>query len=78
MSTIDCNQLLERLWAYIDGEADESICGELEAHIEKCLPCRQHADFERRLRVIIQYKCRGERAPEPLRLELVRMLRGSQ
>ncbi len=78
MSDIDCNHLLERLWAYMDGEADESLCSELQAHIEACLPCRQHAEFERRLRVIIQYKCRGERAPAPLRIELVRMLRSAQ
>ena len=76
MSEFDCNQLIERLWAYMDGEADEALCSELQAHIEACLPCRQHAEFERRLRVIIQYKCRGERAPEPLRIELVRLLAG--
>jgi len=74
MSDFDCNQLLERLWAYLDGEADESLCSELQAHIADCLPCRQHAAFERRLKIIIQYKCRGERAPEPLRIELVRLL----
>lgn len=76
MSEIDCSQLLERLWAYLDGEADEALCSDLQIHLEHCLPCRGHADFERRLRVIIQYKCRGERAPEPLRVELVRLISG--
>jgi mycothiol system anti-sigma-R factor len=74
MTQFDCDDLLERLWAYMDGEVDSAACDDLRAHIERCLPCRQHAEFERRLREIIQYKCRGERAPEALRFELVRMI----
>ncbi|MBI3998813.1 MAG: mycothiol system anti-sigma-R factor [Armatimonadetes bacterium] len=76
MSEIDCTRLVELLWAYLDGEADETLCQDLQVHMAECLPCRQHAEFERRLREVIQYKCRGERAPEPLRLELVRLLSG--
>jgi mycothiol system anti-sigma-R factor len=74
MSETDCQQLLERLWAYLDGEADEGICNDFRAHFAECLPCAQRAEFERRLREVIQMKCRGERAPQTLRLELVRLL----
>ena len=74
MSDIDCGQLLDRLWAYLDGEADEALCSDFQAHLEACLPCAQHAEFERRLREVIQMKCRGERAPQTLRLELVHLL----
>jgi anti-sigma factor (TIGR02949 family) len=74
MKDVDCQDLLQRLWAYLDGEADEELCDDFRAHIEKCLPCKQHADFEVKLRQIIQAKCRGERAPEHLRLNLARML----
>ncbi len=74
MSDIDCGQLLDRLWAYLDGEADEALCSDLQEHLTKCLPCAQHAEFERRLREVIQMKCRGERAPQTLRLELVHLL----
>ena len=74
MSGFDCDDLLERLWAYMDGEADDQARSHLMAHMERCLPCRQHAEFERRLREIIQYKCRGERAPETLRIELVSLI----
>jgi mycothiol system anti-sigma-R factor len=74
MGEVDCRELLDRLWAYLDGEADEAICHDLRAHFAKCLPCAQHAEFERRLRDVIQMKCRGERAPDTLRLELVRLI----
>ncbi|MDR7483153.1 MAG: mycothiol system anti-sigma-R factor [Armatimonadota bacterium] len=75
MTEIDCRELLRQLWMYLDGEADAPVGQDLQRHIARCLPCRQHAEFERRLREIIQYKCRGERAPDPLRQELARLLR---
>ena len=74
MNRFDCDDLLERLWAYMDGEADDEARRHLIEHIERCLPCRQHAEFERRLREIIQYKCRGERAPDVLRVELMSLI----
>lgn len=78
MSDVDCNAVLKRLWAFLDGEADEASSSELEAHIEACLHCSNHADFERRLRAVIQVKCRGERAPLALRAAIVRILSGPQ
>ena len=74
MSGVDCNEVLQRLYTYLDGEADETICDDLEVHIQQCLHCRQHADFEVKLRKLIQSKCRGERAPQQLRADLARLL----
>ena len=74
MSDMDCNEVLHRLWIYIDGEADLTISQDLEIHIKECLHCRQHADFEVKLRQLIQSKCRGERAPQQLRAALARLL----
>jgi anti-sigma factor (TIGR02949 family) len=77
MTEIDCNEVLERLWAYLDGEADEASCRDLEQHITLCLGCRHQIDFELRLRQIIQVKCRTERAPDKLREDLQRLLGNS-
>ncbi|MDR7486788.1 MAG: mycothiol system anti-sigma-R factor [Armatimonadota bacterium] len=74
MGEMDCDEVLERLWAYLDGEDDETSHVDLRIHIERCLHCRDHADFEARLRQIIQAKCRGERAPDYLRANLIRLL----
>jgi anti-sigma factor (TIGR02949 family) len=77
MKEIDCNDVLERLWAYLDGEADEAECQDLEHHIAVCLGCRHQADFEIRLRQIIQIKCHAEPAPKKLREDLRRLLGNS-
>lgn len=74
MKGLDCNEVLERLWAYLDGEADEAQGQELQDHIARCLGCRQHADFEAKLRQVIQAKCCTDRAPRRLREELHRLL----
>ncbi|MDR7418802.1 MAG: mycothiol system anti-sigma-R factor [Armatimonadota bacterium] len=74
MSEIDCNCVLQRLWAYLDGEADDTECAELEEHIARCLECRHQIDFEQRLRRIIQIKCHEEPAPATLREGLHRLL----
>jgi mycothiol system anti-sigma-R factor len=74
MSDDDCRQLVIRIWQYLDGEADEQLCTDLQAHLAKCPPCQQHAEFEVKLRQVIQLKCRGERAPEHLRASLARIV----
>jgi mycothiol system anti-sigma-R factor len=74
MSEPDCRDLLTRLWLYLDGEADEQLCVDLRSHFAKCLPCQQHAEFEMKLRQVIQAKCRGERAPDHLRASLARLV----
>lgn len=74
MKNLDCNEVLERLWAFLDGEADEAQREELQDHIARCLGCRHQADFEVRLRQVIQAKCRTDRAPQKLREDLHRLL----
>ena len=74
MKSLDCNEVLERLWAFLDGEADEAQCQELQDHIARCLGCRHQADFEVRLRQVIQSKCSTDRAPQKLREDLRRLL----
>lgn len=74
MKELDCNEVLERLWAFLDGEADEAQCRELEDHIARCLGFRQQVEFEVRLRQVIQSKCCTDRAPQKLREELHRLL----
>jgi mycothiol system anti-sigma-R factor len=77
MKELDCNEVLDRLWVYLDGEADEAACRELEHHVAICLGCRHAVDFEVRLRRVIQTKCRGERAPQRLREGVHRLMGNS-
>ena len=35
----DCADVLDRLYAYLDGELDESLCGDIRKHLDECGPC---------------------------------------
>lgn len=36
----DCRHLLAGLSDYLDGEASEAVCAEIEAHMRECEDCR--------------------------------------
>jgi anti-sigma factor RsiW len=40
MSFEHCSQLLDSLAPYLDGEASEALCMEIEHHLESCENCR--------------------------------------
>lgn len=62
---MDCDGLIERLYAYLDGELEAVNCEEIQAHLDECEGCLQHADFERAVLDLVRRKC-CEQAPEGL------------
>jgi anti-sigma factor (TIGR02949 family) len=40
----DCQLLLEDLSIYLDGEASEAVCAEIEQHLSECDDCRVVVD----------------------------------
>jgi anti-sigma factor RsiW len=43
-----CDELLQLLSEYIDGDVDPAICDELDKHLADCDPCRVVVDNLRR------------------------------
>lgn len=43
-----CSELLGDLSAYLDGEASDALCQEIERHLESCDNCRVVVDTLRR------------------------------
>jgi predicted anti-sigma-YlaC factor YlaD len=37
---VDCNDTIQNLNNYIDGELDSSLCSDIEAHLKVCPKCR--------------------------------------
>ncbi|MBI4513657.1 MAG: zf-HC2 domain-containing protein [Gemmatimonadetes bacterium] len=45
---IDCGQVMQRLYEYIDGELDDpDLVARIRAHLELCQRCYPHYGFER-------------------------------
>ena len=48
--SLNCEQVLEHLFAYLDNALDAPTSAEIERHLESCRGCFSRAEFEQRLR----------------------------
>lgn len=44
---LSCREVIEQLWAFIDGELDETQVPRVEKHLEVCASCFPHYDFQK-------------------------------
>ena len=47
---ISCEEVMSKLYAYLDNEVDAMDEADIEAHIHECRECYSRADFEKALR----------------------------
>jgi mycothiol system anti-sigma-R factor len=74
MSELDCEQVLERVWSYLDGEIAEEAYVEIQAHVAECAGCGSKYDFQRRLFDLIERRCQEGPIPPELKQRLLRLL----
>lgn len=63
---IPCDQVIIRLWEYIDGELDEQSSAEVAAHLEMCARCFPHYDFQKTYKEFLRQTAQRE-IPQELR-----------
>ena len=71
---MNCQECLDQMWQYIDGELDMASTDELQHHLAQCRECFSQAELERRLKEMMRRACGGEQAPARLRERLVKIL----
>lgn len=62
---VDCDESIERLYAYLDGELTEQRRVEIVRHLDLCGPCVRVYGFESELRKVIANRCK-DHVPESL------------
>jgi predicted anti-sigma-YlaC factor YlaD len=70
-----CGENLKYLNDYLDGELDESLCAELEAHIGECRNCRLMIDTLRQTVKLCREGGECEPLPEHLSQKLTQAMR---
>jgi mycothiol system anti-sigma-R factor len=65
-SEIDCNETIERLYHYLDGELTDDRRKQIQEHLDDCGPCLGAFDFEAELRMVIANRCK-DHVPDALR-----------
>lgn len=69
-----CHDLLDQLSDYVDGELEESLCVELEAHLAECPNCRIMVDTVRK--TITLYRSQvPDRLPPDVEARLYKVLK---
>lgn len=74
MTDLDCEQVLEQVWSYLDGELDETVYLRIQAHVARCSDCGPRFEFQRRLLALIEEKCREGPVPLELKQQLFKLL----
>lgn len=73
-SDMPCEEVIERLFDYLDRELDARTREEIDRHLERCHDCFSRAEFERRLQERIA-RTGTQPAPERLRRRVSELIR---
>jgi len=71
---IDCDEALERLYEYLDGELTPDVEAAVRRHLVVCAPCLRIYDFERAFLRFLEARTRAADAPPELRRQLLERL----
>ncbi len=71
----DCDEVLDRLYEFIDYEMDSTNRAQIERHLAECGPCLNEYHLERIVRKLLTRSCCSEHAPEALRSRVLMQIR---
>ncbi|MGD0882343.1 MAG: mycothiol system anti-sigma-R factor [Acidimicrobiales bacterium] len=71
---VGCDETIEKLYFYLDGELTEQRRIEIARHLDLCGPCVGAYGFEAELRKLVANRCQ-ERVPEALIARVAEALR---
>jgi mycothiol system anti-sigma-R factor len=74
---VGCDETIERLYFYLDGELTEERREEIRLHLDLCGPCVDVYGFETELRKVIASRCK-DHVPDSLIERVAAALREEQ
>jgi mycothiol system anti-sigma-R factor len=74
---VDCNEILDRVYVFIDNELDTASKAQIQTHLDECGPCLREVDLERLVKALVARSC-TERAPVGLRQRVMFSIRQVQ
>ena len=70
----ECEEVLQDLERFLDGELPEPDRVALDRHLNGCTPCMERADFKRHVRVLLASRCGCDKVPEALHEKVAALL----
>lgn len=74
----DCKDVLDRVYAYIDGELDDKWCSDIRQHLDECGPCLKEYGLDKVVKQLVARHCGCEPAPADLREKVLARIRQVQ
>ena len=72
-TTSECQEVLARLYSFLDGELTETRRRKIQHHLDKCSPCLEAYEFEAELRQMIANRLR-DHVPDLLRVKIAALI----
>ena len=72
LQAIGCQEVLERLYEYLDGELTSERAAEVKGHLAACPPCAALTSFEHTFIRFLEARTRTRRAPDELKKRILR------
>ncbi len=69
----DCNEVVSKLYEFLDGELTEERKLVIREHLDECSPCLEAFEFETELRAMVSSKSR-EICPEGLKNKIAKLI----
>lgn len=63
MDSVPCEVVMQRLWAFLDGELDAAASEQVREHLEMCTRCYPHYDFQRTYFLMMQRLAERQDSP---------------
>jgi mycothiol system anti-sigma-R factor len=73
----DCEEILNRVYVFIDEELEEADHSQIQQHLDECGPCLREVHLERMVKMLVARSCH-ERAPVELRQRVMFSIRQVQ
>ena len=70
----ECQEVLARLYTFLDGELTEERRAKIRHHLDECSPCLEAFEFEAELRQMVANRLR-DRVPDALRLKICALIK---
>jgi mycothiol system anti-sigma-R factor len=73
-----CTEVLDRVYNYLDGEADELDCAKIREHLDECGPCLREYGLEEAVKRLVAKHCGCDPVPSELRAKVLVRIREVQ
>jgi mycothiol system anti-sigma-R factor len=67
----DCREVLDKVYAYLDGELTEVDVVEIRVHLDDCSPCLKEYDLDKAIKALVAKHCGCDPIPADLRSKVL-------